>query len=142
MTETCFSGSTSAQGELGHLESSQDDGSAAAVLCCSGQREGERALFTSPLLTALPPLHVHEPAHMHAFLTMLVSVAGVITGLQLHVRRLPVPARQTVRRHIRHGRQGHPVWTARRYLQVLAHVEGKGVRSSVASVAHVATHRI
>lgn len=51
--------------------------------------------------------------------------AGIITRLQLHVCWLPLPARQTVRRHLRHRRQGHPVWTSCWYLQVLAHVEGK-----------------
>ncbi|KAL0190297.1 hypothetical protein M9458_012995, partial [Cirrhinus mrigala] len=46
-------------------------------------------------------------------------------GLQLHVRWIPFPTRQTVRCDLRHWRQGHPVWQTCRHLQILAHVEGQ-----------------
>lgn len=61
------------------------------------------------------------------------GLLGITAGLQLHVRRLPLPAGQAVRRGLRHGRQGHPVRPPRRHLQVLAHVEGQGRSARAAS---------
>ena len=80
------------------------------------------------------PTSAHEQAQMHAFSSCLslVSIAGFITRLQLYVRGLPLPARQTIRCCIWHRWQGHSVWTACWHFQVLAHVESKGVQSSVA----------
>lgn len=102
------------------------------MLCHSGQREGEA-------VSLLSAAHNTTPANTNCFfflllfgiltvsLTKIVSIAGIITRLQLHVCWLPFPARQTVWHHIRHRWQGYSVWTSCRYLQVLAYVEGKGV---------------
>lgn len=56
----------------------------------------------------------------------LPLVTGYSAGLQLHVRWIPLPTRQTVRHQLWHGRQSHPVWQTCGHLQVLAHVEGQG----------------
>lgn len=56
----------------------------------------------------------------------LSLVTGYSAGLQLYVRWIPLPTRQTVRRHLRHRRQGHTVWQTCGHLQILAHVEGQG----------------
>ena len=47
--------------------------------------------------------------------SLCVSV-GNHGRLQLHVCRLPVPTRQTVRCHLRHRGQSNPVWPTRWYL--------------------------
>lgn len=127
-----FTVSISLQGQLSHLEPSQDDGSATAVLCHSSQRAGEY-VFVS--LSCSAPYHLCTHKRISALspkpsclcLITIASVAGTVTRLQLYVCWIPLPARQTVRRYIRHRWQSHSVWTACRYLQVLADVEGKGV---------------
>lgn len=78
---------------------------------------------------SVPLSNLHSPPAPES--SWLLSVAGIIARLQLHVRWLPVPARQTVWCHVRHGRQGHSVWTPRGHLQVLAYVEGKGLYFSI-----------
>lgn len=78
---------------------------------------------------SVPLSNFHPPPAPES--SWLLSVAGIIARLQLHVCWLPVPARQTVWCHVRHGRQGHSVWTPRGHLQVLAYVEGKGLYFSI-----------
>lgn len=127
-----FTFSISLQGQLSHLEPSQDDGSATAVLCHSSQRAGEY-VFVSLSCSAPYHLCTHKricalsPKPSCSCLITIASVAGTVTRLQLYVCWIPLPARQTVRRYIRHRWQSHSVWAACRYLQVLADVEGKGV---------------
>lgn len=53
-------------------------------------------------------------------------VAGFDAELQPDAGVLSVPAGQTLRPELRHGRQGAAVWTPRRHLQALAHVAGEG----------------
>ena len=48
---------------------------------------------------------------------------GLVDQLQPNVGRLPFPARQALRRLLRHRRQSDPMWKAQRHLQVLVTVE-------------------
>lgn len=82
-----FTVSISAQGQLSHLEPTQNDGSSTAVLCHSGQREGETMFFTI-LLHTVSHLNNHSQSLFAArgdnpavcFTTTMCQLQGLLQG--------------------------------------------------------------
>lgn len=60
-----------------------------------------------------------------------VLFSGPPAGMQSAVCRVSLPTWQALWCVLRHWGQKHSVWTARRRLQTLAHVEGKGMTDNL-----------